>query len=174
MSYRPITFCKCILCCYYDPSETKCCEKMDVVSTVENLIFMMKYIFKNNKHICIATEQSAWLYIPITIFNQIILLIIKFPIIHSKLMSNMYVFLHIHSIILDTHLFCFAITTCNVNAKFYRELQDIVKTSTTPSCSGPIPAQKSRGNSVLGVVFSHTMPKMDFRYSHRFSLEKIH
>ena len=29
-------------------------------------------------------------------------------------------------------------------------------------------AQKSRGNSV-GVVFSHTMPKMDFRYSHRFS-----
>ena len=38
----------------------------------------------------------------------------------------------------------------------------IVKTSTTPSCSGPIPAQQSRGNSVLGVVFSHRMPKMDF------------
>ena len=41
-------------------------------------------------------------------------------------------------------------------------------TSTTPSCSGPIPAQKSRGNSVLGVVFSNTMPKMDFHYSHGF------
>ena len=27
------------------------------------------------------------------------------------------------------------------------------KTSITPSCRGPIPAQKSRGNSVLGVVF---------------------
>ena len=48
------------------------------------------------------------------------------------------------------------------------------KTSTTPSCSGPITAQKSRGNSVLGVIFSHTMPKMDFRYSHRFSWEKTH
>ena len=45
----------------------------------------------------------------------------------------------------------------------------IKKTSTTPSCSGPIPAQKSRGNSVLGVVFSHIMPKKDFRYSYRFS-----
>ena len=43
------------------------------------------------------------------------------------------------------------------------------KTSTTQSCRGPIPAQKSRGNSVPGVVFSHTMPKMDSRYSHRFS-----
>ena len=31
------------------------------------------------------------------------------------------------------------------------------------------PGRKVRGNSVLGVVFSHTMPKMDFRYSHRFS-----
>jgi len=31
------------------------------------------------------------------------------------------------------------------------------------------PGTKVRGNSVLGVVFSHTMPKMDFRYSHRFS-----
>ena len=36
------------------------------------------------------------------------------------------------------------------------------KTSTTPSCSGLIPAQKSRGNSVLGVVFSHTKPNMNF------------
>ena len=50
--------------------------------------------------------------------------------------------------------------------------QKQIKTSTTPSCSGPIPAQKSRGNSVLGVVFSNTMPKKDFRYSHRFSWEK--
>ena len=52
----------------------------------------------------------------------------------------------------------------------------IIMTSTTPSCSGPIPAQKSRGNSVhvLGVVFSHTMSKMDFHYSHHFSWEKTH
>ena len=33
---------------------------------------------------------------------------------------------------------------------------------------------QSRGNSVLGVVFSHTMTKMDFRYSHRFILENTH
>ena len=46
------------------------------------------------------------------------------------------------------------------------------KTSTTPSCSGPISAQKSQGNSVLGVVFPHTMPKMVFHYSHRFRWEK--
>ena len=44
-------------------------------------------------------------------------------------------------------------------------------TSTTPSCSGPVLAQKSRGNSVLGVVFSHTIPKMDFHFSQRFSWE---
>ena len=43
------------------------------------------------------------------------------------------------------------------------------KTSTTSSGSGPIPAQKSRGNSVLGVIFSETIPKKDFRYSYRFS-----
>ena len=43
------------------------------------------------------------------------------------------------------------------------------KTSTTLSCSGPIPAQKARGNFVLGVVFSHTMPKMGFHYTHRFN-----
>ena len=45
-------------------------------------------------------------------------------------------------------------------------------TSTTPSCSGSIPPQKSWANSVLGVVFSYTMPKMVFHYSHRFSWEK--
>ena len=39
------------------------------------------------------------------------------------------------------------------------------ETSTTPSCSGPIPAQKSLGNSVRGVLFSETMPKMDHRFS---------
>ena len=48
------------------------------------------------------------------------------------------------------------------------------KTSTTPSCSGPIPAQKSWGSSVLEVVSSHTMPKMNVHYSHRFSWEKTH
>ena len=31
------------------------------------------------------------------------------------------------------------------------------RTSTTPSCSGPIPAQKSRVNSVPGAIFSHLM-----------------
>ena len=36
------------------------------------------------------------------------------------------------------------------------------------------PGTKVTGNSVLRVVFSHTMPKMDFRYSHRFSWEKTH
>ena len=41
------------------------------------------------------------------------------------------------------------------------------KTSTTRSGSVLIPAQKSRGNSVLEVVFSQTMPKMDFHYFHR-------
>ena len=29
-------------------------------------------------------------------------------------------------------------------------------------------AQKIRGNSVPGAVFSHTLPKMDFYYSHGF------
>ena len=46
------------------------------------------------------------------------------------------------------------------------------ETSTMPSCSGPIPAQKSWDNSVLAVVFSNTMPKMDFHYSHCFIWEK--
>ena len=53
------------------------------------------------------------------------------------------------------------------NITFFR--LNVNKTSTTPSCSVPIPAQKSRGNSVLGVVFSHRMPEKDFRYSYRFS-----
>ena len=52
------------------------------------------------------------------------------------------------------------------------KIKTIKKTNTTPSCSGPIPAQKTRGHSVLGVVFSHTMHKMDFHYSHCFSWEK--
>ena len=47
------------------------------------------------------------------------------------------------------------------------------KKSTTSSCNGPIPSQKSRGNSVLGVIFSHTMPRMDVHYSHRL-VEKTH
>ena len=38
----------------------------------------------------------------------------------------------------------------------------------------PIPAQRIWGNLVSGLraVFSHTMPKMGFYYSHRFSWEK--
>ena len=47
-------------------------------------------------------------------------------------------------------------------------------TSTSPSYSGPIPAQKLRANSVSRAVFSHLIPKMDFYYFHRFSWEKIH
>ena len=46
-------------------------------------------------------------------------------------------------------------------------------TSTTPSCRGPIPAQKSQDNSVLGVVFPHMMPEMDFHYSHRLGEKKF-
>ena len=46
------------------------------------------------------------------------------------------------------------------------------ETSTTPSCSGPIPAQKSRANSVPGAIFSHLMFEMNFYYFHRFSWEK--
>ena len=38
---------------------------------------------------------------------------------------------------------------------------DKINTSTKSSCSALIPAQKSRGNSVLGVEFSHMMPKME-------------
>ena len=37
------------------------------------------------------------------------------------------------------------------------------------SCSGPIPAQKARTNSVPGAIFSHLM---NFYYFHRFSWEK--
>ena len=62
--------------------------------------------------------------------------------------------------------------TKQANAR--QNTQEVSTTSTTPSCSGAIPAQKPRGNSVLGVVFSHTMPKMDFPYSHCFSWEKTH
>ena len=45
----------------------------------------------------------------------------------------------------------------------------IIITSTTPSCSGLIPAQKIWGNAVPGVVLSHTILKLAFHYSHRFS-----
>ena len=52
------------------------------------------------------------------------------------------------------------------------------KTRSTPSCSGPILAQKMRqkiqGSSAPRVVFSNIMPKMDFCYSCRFSWEKTH
>ena len=62
--------------------------------------------------------------------------------------------------------------------KVWRNVFQIKKTlkklSTTPSCSGPIPAQKIRGNLVPGprAVFFHTIPKMDFYYFHPFSWEK--
>ena len=59
----------------------------------------------------------------------------------------------------------------NINQLYMKYIKYLTfcETSTTPSCSGPIAAQKSRGNSVPGAVFSHKMPKMDFHYSHRFS-----
>ena len=50
-------------------------------------------------------------------------------------------------------------------AQWHREymwvfFKDRIKTSTAPSCSGPIPAQKLRTNSVPRVVFSYLMPKI--------------
>ena len=42
------------------------------------------------------------------------------------------------------------------------EEQKKKKTSTTPSCRGPIPAQKSRGKSVLGLYFPTRCPKWIF------------
>ena len=51
-------------------------------------------------------------------------------------------------------------------------IMNLRKTSTTPSCSGLLPAQKSiiiiQCNSVPGVTFPHTLLKMNFYYSHRF------
>ena len=46
------------------------------------------------------------------------------------------------------------------------------QTSTTPSCCGPIPAHKSRANSVPGAIYSHLM--FECYCFHRFSWEKIH
>ena len=40
------------------------------------------------------------------------------------------------------------------------------------SCSGPIPAQKARTNSVPGAIFSHLMFKRNVYHFHRFSWEK--
>ena len=48
------------------------------------------------------------------------------------------------------------------------------QTNTAPSCSGPIPTQKSWVNSVPGAIFSHLMFEMHFYHFHRFSWEKIH
>ena len=50
----------------------------------------------------------------------------------------------------------------------------IRETSTTPSCSGPIPEQKSEANLVPAAVFSHQMLEMDLNHFHRFSWGKIH
>ena len=47
-------------------------------------------------------------------------------------------------------------------------------TTTTPSCSGPIPAQKSQASLEPGAVFSRLMLEMDFNYFHRFRRETIH
>ena len=48
------------------------------------------------------------------------------------------------------------------------------RTSTTPRCSRPIPAEKTQGNSVPGAVFSHKMSKIDFYHFHCFTWEKTH
>ena len=52
---------------------------------------------------------------------------------------------------------------------YYDQFWRIHEQAQTPSCSGPIPAQKLRANSVPRAVFSNLMPKMDFYYFHRFS-----
>ena len=44
------------------------------------------------------------------------------------------------------------------------------KTSTTSSCSGPIPAQRSRANLVPGAIIYHLMFEMIFYYFHFVSL----
>ena len=50
----------------------------------------------------------------------------------------------------------------------------IKETSTTPSCSRPIPEQKIWTNSVPRVIFFNLMVEMEFNYFHHFSWEKIH
>ena len=50
--------------------------------------------------------------------------------------------------------------------------EKIYRTSTTPSSSGPIPAQKLQANSVPRDIFSHLMFEINFYYFHRFSWEK--
>ena len=57
------------------------------------------------------------------------------------------------------------------NTLFYNYF---IKQAQRQAAAGRSRHKKSQGNSVLGVVFSQTMPKMDFHYSHRFSWEKIH
>ena len=57
--------------------------------------------------------------------------------------------------------------TCSIG----KELTIVEYTSTTPSCSELIRTQNIWGNSVPGAILSHTMPKMDFHHSHRFSWE---
>ena len=44
------------------------------------------------------------------------------------------------------------------------------QTNTAPSCSGPIPTQKSQMNSLPGAIFFQLMLEMDFNYFHHFSV----
>ena len=69
-------------------------------------------------------------------------------------------------------LFLNANTFRHVSFNFY--IQYVIETGTTPSCSGPFPAQKSQANSAPGAVFPHLLLEMDFNYFYRFSWEKIH
>ena len=52
-------------------------------------------------------------------------------------------------------------STMELIIDFLKELKKQL-TSTTPSCSRPITAQKIRDKLVPGAVFFHNMPKMDF------------
>ena len=56
----------------------------------------------------------------------------------------------------------------NKNMCFFLMFQGSFNPKQAQHRAAAVPAQKSRGNSVLGIVFSHTMPEMDF-HSHRFS-----
>ena len=67
------------------------------------------------------------------------------------------------------HLWHLQIQNKNSISNHFKFPVNRLQTSTTPRCSRPIPAQKIQGISVPGVVFSHTMPKIDFYHSHRFS-----
>ena len=109
------------------------------------------YVYRTswNVHFCLKSHSLYWLHVPPQGDRREYVLV--------KLEAQLYQ--------ADFSMIWFEKWTRATNQWF----QWLKKKSTTPSCNGPIPAQKIQGNSVPGTVFSHTMPKMDFYYSHRFS-----